>query len=117
MNVNGRAKLLNIVEDGKVLKGKIYYSTNVAPKESEPKWETDFINVRIVGKAKKEIDKIAENFSVEKLPVEIVQAQLRNKSYKTKEGSLSNWLEITIFDLVVESQTNVNKSKYTRYTK
>ena len=54
MNVNGRAKLLNIVEDGKVLKGKIYYSTNVAPKESEPKWETDFINVRIVGKAKKE---------------------------------------------------------------
>ena len=33
MNVNGTVKLLNIVEDGKILKGKVYFANNIGTKE------------------------------------------------------------------------------------
>ena len=63
MNVNGTVKLLNIVEDGKVLKGKVYFANNIGTKE-EPNWETDFINAKFVGKAKEFLMSVP--FDVEK---------------------------------------------------
>ena len=48
MNVNGTVKLLNIVEDGKVLKGKVYFANNIGNKDVA-NWEPDFIKAKFVG--------------------------------------------------------------------
>ena len=95
MNVNGTVKLLNIVEDGKVLKGKVYFANNIGTKE-EPKWETDFINAKFVGKAKEFLMSVP--FDVEKMKVNVLSAKLRNRNYIDKSGNHASWLEITVFE-------------------
>ena len=95
MQLIGKAKLFKIVEDGNVLKGSIYFANNVGTKE-EPQIENDFINCRIVGKAKEKL--FNYSFDVEKLPIFINSSQLRNRVYTNKNGEKRTWLEVTIFD-------------------
>lgn len=114
MNVNGTVKLLNIVEDGKVLRGKVYFANNIGTKE-EPKWETDFINAKFVGKAKEFLMSVP--FDVEKMKVNILSAKLRNRNYTDKAGNLATWLEITVFEMEEYQEKPQPSTKFNKFKK
>ena len=114
MNVNGTVKLLNIVEDGKVLKGKVYFANNIGTKE-EPKWETDFINAKFVGKAKEFLMSVP--FDVEKMKVNVLSAKLRNRNYTDKAGNLATWLEITVFEMEEYQEKTQPSTKFNKFKK
>lgn len=114
MNVNGTVKLLNIVEDGKVLKGKVYFANNIGTKE-EPKWETDFINAKFVGKAKEFLMSVP--FDVEKMKVNVLSAKLRNRNYTDKAGNLATWLEITVFEMEEYQVKTQPSTKFNKFKK
>ena len=114
MNVNGIVKLLNIVEDGKILKGKVYFANNIGTKE-EPKWETDFINAKFVGKAKDFLMNVP--FDVEKMKVNVWSAKLRNRNYIDKSGNHATWLEITVFEMEEHQEKTQPSSKFNKFKK
>ena len=114
MNVNGTVKLLNIVEDGKVLKGKVYFANNIGTKE-EPKWETDFINAKFVGKAKEFLMSVP--FDVEKMKVNVLSAKLRNRNYIDKSGNNATWLEITVFEMEEYQEKTQPSTKFNKFKK
>ena len=114
MNVNGTVKLLNIVEDGKVLKGKVYFANNIGTKD-EPKWETDFINAKFVGKAKEFLMNVP--FDVEKMKVNVLSAKLRNRNYTDKNGNHATWLEITVFEMEEYQQKPQPSTKFNKFKK
>lgn len=111
MNVSGKARLLKIKEDGKVLVGQLYWGNRVGEDQNgDPKWETDFVNAKFVGKAKQFLVDLP--MDVEKMQVNVLSAKLRNRSYKDKNGNFATWTEVTVFEMeevLDEPKTNTNK--------
>ena len=99
MNVNGTVKIFKLEpqNNGKVVKGQLFYSTNVGTKD-QPEFETDFINCKLVGKANDKLRELATKGNVEKLKINVTSGKLRNRSYQSKDGQYRTWLEITVFD-------------------
>jgi len=85
----------------KCAKGQIYFS-----RKNGEEFETDFVNARIVGKAKQQLDELASVMDVEKLKIEITESVFKNVSYKDKKGQYKNWVEVTIFDFEIPKEVN-----------
>ena len=99
MNVNGLVKIFKLEpqNNGKLVKGQLFFSTNVGTKE-HPEFETDFINCKLVGKANEKLRELGNKIDVEKLKINVTSGKLRNRSYQSKDGQFRTWLEITVFD-------------------
>ena len=114
MNVNGTVKLLNIVENSKILKGKVYFANNIGTKE-EPKGETDFLTAKFVGKAKDFLMNVP--FDVAKMKVNVLSAKLRNRTYIDKSGNHATWLEITVFEMEEYQEKSQPSTKFNKFKK
>ena len=83
----------------KCAKGQIYFS-----RKNGEEFETDFVNARIVGKAKQQLDDLASVMDVEKLKIDITESVFKNVSYQDKKGNYKNWVEVTIFDFEIPKE-------------
>ena len=118
MKCIGKAKFLNMNVEEKRTTGKIYFSTKVGND-----FETDFINVVLVGKAHQFVSDIARFDDLEKLPIFITESQLRIKSGKREDGSFWYYNEMIVFDFeeVREEEPSLSipvkptKRVYSRY--
>lgn len=112
MKCTGKAKLLNVEIEKNRTVGKIYFSTNVAPKGKAPEFETDFCNMVALGKAHtalKELDKLED---LEKYPIYISESQIRLKTGQREDGTYWSYNEIVIFDFEeVEQEEEKPKQK------
>ena len=92
----------------KCAKGQIYFFTNRGEdKKGNPQFETSFINARIVGKAKKQLDELASVMDVEKLKIDITQSSFKSVSYQDKQNQWRTYSEVVIFDF-----DNPKETKY-----
>ena len=67
----------------KCAKGQVYFSTKRGEDEKgNAQFETSFVNARIVGKAKKQLDELAEVMDVEKLKIDITESSFKSVSYQ-----------------------------------
>lgn len=97
MKLVGICRLFKLEEvSEKCAKGQIYFS-----RKNGEEFETDFVNARIVGKAKQQLDELASAMDCEKLKIEITDSVFKNVSYKDKKGQYKNWVEVTIFDFEI----------------
>ena len=100
MKLVGICRLFKLEEvSEKCAKGQIYFS-----RKSGEEFETDFVNARIVGKAKQQLDELASVMDCEKLKIEITESVFKNVSYKDKKGNYKNWVEVTIFDFDIPKE-------------
>ena len=100
MKLVGICRLFKLEEvSEKCAKGQIYFS-----RKSGEEFETDFVNARIVGKAKQQLDELASAMDCEKLKIEITESVFKNVSYKDKKGQYKNWVEVTIFDFDIPKE-------------
>ena len=83
----------------KCAKGQIYFS-----RKNGEDFETDFVNCRLVGKAKQQLDELANVMNCEKLKIDITDSVFKNVSYKDKKGQYKNWVEVTIFDFEIPKE-------------
>ena len=89
----------------KCAKGQIYFSTrNGEDKQGNPKFETSFINARIVGKAKKQLDELASVMDVEKLKIDITESSFKSVSYQDKQKQWKSYSEVVIFDFDIPKE-------------
>ena len=89
----------------KCAKGQIYFSTrNGEDKQGNPKFETTFINARIVGKAKKQLDDLASVMDVEKLKIDITESSFKSISYQDKQKQWKTYSEVVIFDFDIPKE-------------
>ena len=90
----------------KCAKGLIYFSTKRGEDENgNPQFETSFINARIVGKAKKQLDDLASAMDVEKLKIEITESSFKSVSYHDKQKQWKTNSEVVIFDFDIPKET------------
>ena len=83
----------------KCAKGQVYFSTKRGEDEKgNAQFETSFINARIVGNAKKQIDDLAECMDVEKLKIDITESSFKSVSYQDKQKQWKTYTEVVIFD-------------------
>ena len=100
----------------KCAKGQIYFSTKRGEDEKgNAQFETSFINARIVGKAKKQLDELAEAMDVEKLKIDITESSFKSVSYQDKQKQWKTYTEVVIFDFDIpkefkEEQKQTKKS-------
>ena len=100
MKLVGICRLFKLEEvSEKCAKGQIYFS-----RKNGEEFETDFVNARIVGKAKQQLDELASAMDCEKLKIEITESVFKNVSYKDKKGQYKNWVEVTIFDFEIPKE-------------
>ena len=106
MKLVGICKIFKLEEvSEKCAKGQIYFSTKRGEDENgNAQLETSFINAKVVGKAKKQLDELASVMDVEKLKIEITDSVFKNVSYKDKKGNYKNWVEVTIFDFDIPKE-------------
>ena len=101
----------------KCAKGQIYFSTkNGEDDKGNAKFETSFINAKVVGKAKKQLDELASVMDVEKLKIEITESSYKSVSYQDKQKQWKTYSEVVIFDFdipkEVKEEPKTNKKSY-----
>ena len=107
MKLVGICKVFKLEEvSAKCAKGQIYFSTKRGEDEKgNAQFETSFINARIVGKAKKQIDELAECMDVEKLKIDITESSFKSVSYQDKQKQWKTYSEVVIFDFDIPKET------------
>ena len=91
----------------KCAKGQIYFSTKRGEDEKgNAQFETSFINARIVGNAKKQIDELAECMDVEKLKIDITESSFKSVSYQDKQKQWKTYSEVVIFDFDIPKEVH-----------
>ena len=89
----------------KCAKGQIYFSTKRGEDEKgQPQFETSFVNARIVGKAKKQLDDLASVMDVEKLKIDITESSYKSVSYQDKQKQWKTYTEVVIFDFDIPKE-------------
>ena len=91
----------------KCAKGQIYFSTKRGEDEKgQPQLETSFVNARIVGKAKKQLDDLASVMDVEKLKIDITESSFKSVSYQDKQKQWKTYAEVVIFDFDIPKEVH-----------
>ena len=89
----------------KCAKGQIYFSTKRGEDENgNAQFETSFINARIVGKAKKQLDELAHVMDVEKLKIDITESSFKSVSYQDSKKQWKTYTEVVIFDFEIPKE-------------
>ena len=89
----------------KCAKGQIYFSTKRGEDENgNSQFETSFINARIVGKAKKQLDELSSAMDVEKLKIDITESSFKSVSYQDKQKQWKTYTEVVIFDFDIPKE-------------
>ena len=89
----------------KCVKRQIYFSTkNGEDENGQPKFETSFINAKLVGKAKQQLDELATVMDVEKLKIEITESSYKSVSYQDKKKQWKTYSEVVIFDFDIPKE-------------
>ena len=106
MKLVGICKIFKLEEvSDKCVKGQIYFSTkNGVDDKGNPKFETSFINAKIVGKAKQQLDELAEAMDVEKLKIDITESSYKSVSYQDKQKQWKTYSEVVIFDFDIPKE-------------
>lgn len=106
MKLVGICKVFKLEEVSvKCAKGQIYFSTKRGEDEKgNAQFETSFINARIVGNAKKQIDELAECMDVEKLKIDITESSFKSVSYQDKQKQWKTYTEVVIFDFEIPKE-------------
>ena len=117
MKLAGICRIFKLEEvSEKCAKGQIYFSTKRGEDEKgNQQFETSFINARVVGKAKKQLDELASAMDVEKLKIDITESSFKSVSYQDKQKQWKTYTEVVIFDFdipkeVKEEPKQVKKS-------
>ena len=96
----------------KCAKGQIYFSTkNGEDEQGNAKFETSFINAKVVGKAKKQLDELASVMDVEKLKIEITESSYKSVSYQDKQKQWKTYSEVVIFDFDIPKEFKEDEPK------
>ena len=100
MKLVGSCRVVKLEEvSDKCAKGQVYFSTKRGEDENgNTQFETSFINARIVGKAKKQLDELAQVMDVEKLKIDITESSFKSVSYQDKQKQWKTYSEVVIFD-------------------
>ena len=99
----------------KCAKGQIYFSTKRGEDENgNAQFETSFINARLVGKAKKQLDELASVMDVEKLKIDITESSFKSVSYQDKQKQWKTYSEVVIFDFDIPKETKDDEPKQTK---
>ena len=94
----------------KCAKGQVYFSTKRGEDENgNAQFETSFINARIVGKAKQQLDDLASVMDVEKLKIEITESSFKSISYQDKQKQWKTYSEVVIFDFDIPKEVKEPK--------
>ena len=102
----------------KCAKGQVYFSTKRGEDENgNAQFETSFINARIVGKAKQQLDDLASVMDVEKLKIEITESSFKSISYQDKQKQWKTYSEVVIFDFVIPKEVKEPKPTKKSYRK
>ena len=102
----------------KCAKGQIYFSTKRGEDENgNAQFETSFINARIVGKAKKQLDELASAMDVEKLKIDITESSFKSVSYQDKQKQWKTYSEVVIFDFDIPKEVKEPKQTKKSYRK
>ena len=102
----------------KCAKGQIYFSTKRGEDEKgNTQFETSFINARIVGKAKKQLDDLASVMDVEKLKIDITESSFKSVSYQDKQKQWKTYSEVVIFDFDIPKEVKEPKPTKKSYRK
>lgn len=106
MKLAGICRVFKLEEvSEKCAKGQIYFSTKRGEDENgNAQFETSFINARIVGKAKKELDGLAQVMDVEKLKINITESSFKSVSYQDKQKQWKTYTEVVIFDFEIPKE-------------
>ena len=96
----------------KCAKCQIYFSTrNGEDRQGNPKFETSFINAKVIGKAKKQLDELATVMDVEKLKIEITESSYKSVSYQDKQNQWKTYSEVVIFDFDIPKEFKEEEPK------
>ena len=106
MKLVGICKVFKLEEvSPKCAKRQIYFSTKRGEDENgNTQFETSFINARIVGKAKQQLDELANVMDVEKLKIEITESSFKSVSYQDKQKQWKTYTEVVIFDFDIPKE-------------
>ena len=106
MKLAGICRIFKLEEvSEKCAKGQIYFSTKRGEDENgNTQFETSFINARIVGKAKKQLDELASAMDVEKLKIDITESSFKSVSYQDKQKQWKTYSEVFIFDFDIPKE-------------
>lgn len=106
MKLVGICRIFKLEEvSEKCAKGQIYFSTKRGEDENgNLQFETSFVNARIVGKAKKQLDDLASVMDVEKLKIEITESSFKSVSYQDKQKQWKSYTEVVIFDFEIPKE-------------
>ena len=108
MKLVGICKIFKLEEvSEKCAKGQIYFSTNNGEDDKgNAKFETSFINAKVVGKAKKQLDELASVMDVEKLKIEITESSYKSVSYQDKQKQWKTYSEVVIFEFDIPKEVH-----------
>lgn len=96
----------------KCVKGQIYFSTKRGEDENgNTQFETSFINAKLVGKAKQQLDELANAMDVEKLKIEITESSFKSVSYQDKQKQWKTYSEVVIFDFDIPKEFKEDEPK------
>ena len=102
----------------KCAKGQIYFSTKRGEDENgNAQFETSFINAKIVGKAKKQLDDLAHVMDVEKLKIDITESSFKSVSYQDKQKQWKTYSEVVIFDFEIPKEVKEEPKQKRSYRK
>lgn len=106
MKLVGICKIFKLEEvSPKCAKGQIYFSTKRGVDENgNTQYETSFINARVVGKAKQQLDELAECMDIEKLKIDITESSFKSVSYQDKQKQWKTYTEVVIFDFDIPKE-------------
>ena len=106
MKLAGICRVFKLEEvSPKCAKGQIYFSTKRGEDENgNAQFETSFVNARIVGKAKKQLDELASAMDVEKLKIEITESSFKSVSYQDKNKQWKTYTEVVIFEFDIPKE-------------
>ena len=106
MKLVGICRIFKLEEvSEKCAKGQIYFSTKRGEDEKgNTQFETSFINAKVVGKAKQQLDELANAMDVEKLKIEITESTYKSVSYQDKQKQWKTYSEVVIFDFDIPKE-------------
>ena len=106
MKLVGICRVFKLEESSaKCAKGQIYFSTKRGEDEKgNPQFETSFIKAKLVGKAKKQLDELADCMDVEKLKIDITESSFKSVSYQDKNKQWKTYSEVVIFDFEIPKE-------------
>lgn len=106
MKLIGTCRIFKLEEvSEKRAKGQIYFSTKRGEDEKgQPQFETSFINAKVVGKAKKQLDYLVSVMDVEKLKIDITESSFKSVSYQDKQKQWKTYSEVVIFDFDIAKE-------------